>query len=136
MTPIDTIIEREIHQLTLLIQLADEKRQVLLQSDLDGLRRVTELEEAAAKELKQLEDARLRQAGLFSEPSSQKEELSQRVRLLKEKNDFNQTILGDALAYTRFMLQMLMGVGSKPAVYGAEGKIQEGAYRRIIDGRG
>lgn len=136
MTQADSIIERELHVLTLLIQLADDKRLALIHNDLDALRRVTESEEAAAKNLKQLEETRLKQAGLFTSIPSRDEEFRQRLYELKEKNDFNQTILGDALAYTRFMLQMLMGVGAKPAVYGAEGKIQEGTYRRIIDGRG
>lgn len=136
MISIDSIVEREIHLISLLSQLADRKRQALIQNDLGELRRVTELEEAAAKELKQLEEARLHQAGLFSNKSIYDDELRQRVFELKEKNDFNQALLGDALAYTRFMLQTIAGTGMKPTVYGAEGKVQDGTAQRIFDGRG
>lgn len=130
----DCVFQEEILVLKKLHDLADKKRQALFANDWEALRLVTQAEEAAAKNLAALEETRLRQAGPFAE--DKRDEMRRLVQDLKVKNDFNQVVLNDALAYTRFFLNAVMGVATDSPMYGAKGNVQETSYKQLIDGRG
>lgn len=128
------VLQEEILLLKNLHGLADQKRQALLDNNWEALRKVTEDEEVAVKRLTTMEETRLEQAGSFSD--DEKNEMRRLVQELKVKNEFNQLVLNDALVYTRFFLNAIMGATAPAATYGAEGTLQGTAYRQLIDDRG
>lgn len=140
MTRTSSVLTDEIQILQMLIDLADQKRTALFDKNLASLQQVVEEEEVATKRLSQLEETRLQQAGLFTTDDEahrmERETMRQLLQILKTKNEFNQTILNDAVAYTRYSLQLFFGMRQTTAVYGAEGKLEGTGYRRIIDRKG
>jgi hypothetical protein len=138
MTHVASVLKDEIEILETLNKLADQKRDALLKDDLTALQTVSNEEIAASERLRQLEETRLQQAGLFSNDSQRedRERIRQLIHTLKTKNEFNQTVLTDALAYTRFNIQLIAGIHQSAGFYGAEGKLQDVHYRRIIDRKG
>lgn len=123
----------EIVLLKDLLSLAEEKKQAIMANNWDKLQKITETEETAVKRLSAMEETRKKQAGSFS---NEETELHRLAEELKAKNELNQMLLNDALAYTRFLLNTVMGVMSTPPTYGAEGTLQGTSYRQLIDGRG
>jgi flagellar biosynthesis/type III secretory pathway chaperone len=135
MNQAETVIRKEIIVLNHLNELADQKKQALFDNNMEALSQIVQEEEVAVGELKQLEDSRLRQAGLFSN-SNLKGEIRSLLYELKTKNEFNQVVLRDAIASTRFAIQLMIGDESSSAVYGSEGRVEEKPYRQFFDGRG
>ncbi|HEX2953879.1 MAG TPA: flagellar protein FlgN [Bacillota bacterium] len=138
MTRTASVLKDEIGALEYLINIAEQKRVALLKDDLVALQSVINEEEAASKHLCQLEETRLQQAGLFTndEEAKDRKKMRQLLQMLKTKNEFNQTVLNDALAYTRFNIQLIAGIRQSSSFYGAEGRLQDVNYRRIIDRKG
>lgn len=135
-----TLIEEEISSLKRLLELAEQKRDALLQEDLDTLMSLLKAEES---ELKALEG--IRRPG---EPPSVKEGhkpdpaidglIQERKRIaqkVKELNEFNQQLIGDSLAYIHFMLQIFHGEDGKN-IYGAKGRMETKTANPLIDLKG
>ncbi|HHU50446.1 MAG TPA: flagellar protein FlgN [Firmicutes bacterium] len=141
-----TLIEEEISSLKRLLELAEQKRDALLQEDLDTLMSLLQAEEG---ELKVLEGIRrpdgcpVVKAEHRSESDSTSdsilhdllEERKRIARKVKDLNEFNQQLIGDSLAYIHFMLQIFHGEDGK-SIYGAKGIMETKTAGPLIDLKG
>ena len=140
-----TLIEEEISSLKRLLELAEQKRDALLQEDLDTLMSLLQAEEG---ELKVLEGIRVRTVVRSSKQSIGSESDSTSDSILhdlggkkedcskvKDLNEFNQQLIGDSLAYIHFMLQIFHGEDGK-SIYGAKGIMETKTAGPLIDLKG
>lgn|GEM_PF-544311 len=131
----EVLLEQEISSLKKLLALGQQKRDALLQEDMDT---VVSLLEAEEDELKVLDGIRPPESK-EKEPSAANSQLYQERRRIaqevKDLNQFNQELIGDSLAYLHFMLHIIQGEDGK-SIYGAKGSMETNKTNPLIDLKG
>lgn len=128
------ILKNEVLLLKRLRNLAVEKKNTLLQEDVEALARLVKEEERV---LKDLEGIRLRES--ITEPAPELREMFEERRRLaaeiRELNLFNQQFIEDSLAYIHFFVQTLQGESGRN-IYGCTGRVEAKPANALIDLKG
>ncbi len=133
---LEQLLENELAVLEELKGLSLQKKEALLNDDLDLLQTIVLREEALSNKLRKIDDACSPQVQFFLKgqkngaPESAKQlELIRKVhkaaREIQINNDLNQGLLKDNLGIVQFMINSLLPVDDDTPVYGSSGKVRK-----------